>query len=154
MSTEYWANLGIGYRIDPEAHLAKFHKHKPEQVVMEDRYDTKTGKKLPEQEQVVIEAQDLWVLDGVEYDDLLEFLAALAEKIDAAADRWGQYEDGKLNHSIELPWALLSEVPNDDDADPAMLARHLGELERIGQQLRELGINVGPPTIFAKLSSG
>lgn len=154
MSTEYWASVGVGFQIDPEKHLAGFRRHEPEQVVMEDRFDTRTGRKLPHQERVVIDAQDFWVLDGVEYDDLLEFLAVLAETVDAVADRWGQYEDGQLNHSIELPNGLLAEVPNDEDIDPVMLAKHIGELERIGQRLRELGIEVGPARIFAKLSSG
>jgi hypothetical protein len=153
MSTDYDADIAVGYIINLSAIPKKLIKKLPEITHMEDRYDEKTGRKLPDQVEVVdSEERSVYIFDRSEYDEDNEFLDALAAKVGGEHGYNGNFASDDLVHWIG-PKIPKSER-NCEEAGYGLewLATKTENIRAIGAKLRKLGFKVGKPRVVPILS--
>jgi hypothetical protein len=162
MGIDYTYKLVYGFELDEEDVLAPFqHTKKTEgEFHMEDRFDPKTGAKLP--------AVKVWdkkptserwyEVDGKKYDDLdpEEWDSILEEKFGCFVEQMGSFPSGELTRIFHVNQSM-----NWKDADDygritvfnnAMSATLLKELEpkanELKTKLQAFGYEVSEPQVF------
>jgi hypothetical protein len=154
MGREYDADLAIGYVIDPAGLPAKFTRQKPEVFHFEDRFDPKTGAKLPDKAKVIDqEERDVFVFDGKEYDDVFDFLEAVAEEIGAEHGYGGDFNfDAHVVQWIGPPIPRSESEGQEAGVCLAWLVQEHSRIIAIGERLGQLGFKVGAPRVYPILN--
>lgn len=152
MSFGYGAHLSAGFLID-EAMLLPLTRREEEVSRVESRYDQTTGKRLTDVKIVEQKARKIFVLEDVETSSFMEFMEALAEKIRCEVEFF--YDQSRGTKAAILAPSLLEKTDGQDfgDVDIDGFARCadvvdlMPRFEILGQTLRRLGVEVGPPMI-------
>ena len=156
MSTDYSANLGIGYVIDREDLIAPFRVLLEEKSHMEDRFDKYTGAKLSQQAKVIDrEAGEAYVLEGVTYEEGYELYEVLAEKFGCNIQDRGGYSDGET-----LYVTVNAKHTGEDDHDCGRVVvgssilfdevvKAKGKLKKLAKMFKSsYGIDLGEAKVF------
>ncbi len=143
MGTEYINDIGIGFPISDEQIPSKFRETKHEVNHFENRWDPKTGKKLPKEKVIDSLEEEVYVLDGRSYVTIHDFLSAVAKPLGCICAEYGDYVDGSLFYTIEL----RSVRPDGKESGPDGLAvcdliKLLPKYYKVRNALRKMGIEV------------
>jgi hypothetical protein len=148
------ANLSIGYTIDLDNISDKYRKHVERKVHLENRYDSKTGKKLTEQVEVTEqESGDIWTFQGRDFEEADDFLDAVSLAVGALHGEYGDLNNDPVEehlHRIEL--AIPEEQGDCAAVDFAWLTEQLEAVQEIGCKLEKLGFKIDKPTAAAYLA--
>jgi hypothetical protein len=149
MSTEYDSVLVVGWLLDKNDLPKKFIKNLPETSHMEDRFDPKTGQKVVSEVVIDSEEREIFVLDGIEYEDEVEFFYTLAHKVGAVASQVSIYPDGmryalepKIARRSRANWCLLGLYD---------MAKYAKSAKAIHNKLIKLGFKLPKPKVMAVL---
>jgi len=150
MGTDYSVGLGIGYVFTAEQVLAPFLRVVPEQSHMEDRFDSKTGAKLPPVKIIDVPRRESYVLD----DSTLyawDVIETLAKKFGVKLGWIGGDNDGR-----ESVMFCVNDPYNGKAQDPSnhLTVHHTvipatrtfnAELAELREKLLQIGLKPGEP---------
>jgi hypothetical protein len=163
MSTDYSFGVGAGFELAFRQIVKKYGRKLPEKSHTEDRYDSKTGKKLAPEKVVDRPAGTMVVIDG--------------QEIDPAEDPWKVAE--ALEKVLRADILLVNDNPNGVDEGDILLVRpesvglddvstecldygrvtadggysleqlaaELPKFKELGIRLKKLGFKVGKPMV-------
>lgn len=154
MGIDYQFNIGIGFILDREDVVAPFRVQTEEKFHMEDRFDSKTGKKLAPLKVVDQKATEAFELDGKTYEECWDFYEALGEKLDCSISNQGGYTDGET-----LYITINIEHTGEDDLDSGRVTAgssitfdnvtmSRATLMTLSKKLKKLGIEPGTAKVF------
>jgi hypothetical protein len=150
MSTEYDANYVVGWLLDEDNIPKKYRSFRKEVSHLEDRFDPKTGKKITQEKVIDSEEQDIFVLEGEEYDDSSEFFEHLAITIGGVTEQVGDFNGGDVSYAIEP--AIDKADMNEGDLKVLSMPKYTKKLKVMQRKLAKLGFDVGEPMIRAVLN--
>lgn len=136
--------LVVGFVIDADDLLMPFKKEVEEETHLEDRYDSRTGKKVGQVKVVDKEAGEEYFLDGKSYgDDQHEFVEALAAEANCEITLHGDFCSGEdMTYSIEPKRGCQETVTFKE------ITALEPECERIRQVFKvRFGVDLGEPGI-------
>lgn len=153
MGIDYSVHLGIGYILDREDIIAPFRVEIPEKFHMEDRFDSKTGKKLAPEKVVDEEGGEEFEYKGTRYEMEYELFEAMAEDLECCIDNCGGYTDGE---TIRVTLDVETDDSGIDDgrftvggavsfADVTAMRAQLTALKK---KFKKLGIDLGEAKVF------
>jgi len=155
MGIDYSFNLAVGFITTGKNVVKPFTVTLPEKFHMEDRFDPKTGKKLPSEKVVDFEGGESFKLDGQEYDEEYELLEALSEKLGCCIENAGGYTNGETLY-------VTAALDTDDDtldegrvyvgggSTPADVAQAAKEANALSKKFKKLGIELGEVKVFVQ----
>lgn len=150
MSIEYDSVLVVGWLLDKNDLPKKFIKNLPETSHMEDRFDPKTGQKVTSEVVIDSEEREIFVLDGIEYEDEDEvgFFYTLAHKVGAVASQVSTSD--KMRYALEPKIARRSRA-NWCLIDLYDMAKYAKSAKAIHNKLIKLGFKLPKPKVMAIL---
>jgi hypothetical protein len=149
MSTEYNSVLVVGWLLDKDDLPKNFIKAKPEITHKEDRFDSKTGRKVTPEVVVDEKKREVLVLDGVEYEeyDEFDFFCALAHKVGAVAGQTGDFNNGDVQYTLE------PKLANTDNQSLYSMPKYAKSAKEIHKRLIKLGFKLPKPEVMAVLQT-
>lgn len=148
MGTDYNAGIDMGFVFQRDNLLVKYEKEIPAKFHMEDRFDSKTGKKLP-QVKVIDEAEyTVFEFNGKTYEEDEELFRAIAQATKCVYSVFGS---GSLGGSDYVLFGLSGEARNNygvdagnvqmgGEIDVNTVVRYAPRLEKLRDRLRKLGL--------------
>jgi hypothetical protein len=137
-------SLVVGFVVDRDDFLMPFKKEVEEESHLEDRFDSRTGKKVGQVTVVDREAGEEYFLDGTSYgDDEYKFIDALASEANCEITLHGDHCTGEdMTYSIEPTRSSQESLTFKEVAELAP------EAERIHQVFKvRFGVDLGEPGI-------
>lgn len=164
MGIDYSFWLNIGYKISGEFLPDSMRKITEEKSHMEDRFDPKTGKKLAPVKVIDEEGGlECFLVDGTELEDMYSLAEALSEKLGCEVECEHGYsgEDFTITFSVNLPrtgqddgdWGRVS-VGSSILFEEVISNKARAAVEKLGADLKALGIDPGPAKIMIGSSVG
>lgn len=141
MGMEHSSAVVVGFAVDRDYFLMPFKATRPERSHMEDRYHQSTGRKLAPVKVVDAEEQEVYVLDGVEYDDDEGLIDAISKVVGCAISKHGDYcSDEDMMFAVEPKAAADGDLP----ISFKQVADMAPECERIKREFKKrFGIDLG-----------
>jgi hypothetical protein len=159
MGIDYSSSLAIGWRVRAEQLKQVFGKYTPEQAHMEDRYDPKTGKKLLPEKVIDQRAGTVLMFEGQECDYIEQLVEAICDKTGATFWHDGSFmcDQEDMEYIIGPSFELDTEGKDEGRVTTgggilfAKVVELAPELQRIGIELRKLGLDIGSAEITTTL---
>lgn len=163
MGIDYSASIAFGCRVTPEMIGQVFGVTLPEKFHMEDRFDPKTGKKLPQVKVIDWEEMNVYKIDkGADeyFEDQIELMEEVCKR--ARASYWivSDYDappdettfivgvTPKKSGDDGESWGRVDTGPSYSLDDVADLRP---ELEEIRKRLKDMGLKIGPPRVYCAM---
>jgi hypothetical protein len=148
MSSEYYAGLMIGFRVNIKQIEKVFGYNTPGKFHMENRYNPRTGRKMKAEKVWDKGSEFIFVLDGKEcYDE--EFFWRLAKKLHVFINTEEVYFGDKVTVYFG-PKSCKEEHSREANGGYSLeqLFSLKEEFNRIKKALRMYGLNPGGPAVF------
>lgn len=144
MGHEHSSAVVIGFTIEQDDLLRPFTVTKPEEY----REETWTGPKGQKRTEKILvsKERDVYVLDGTEYEDVSEFVEAIAKLTNSHISEHGNYVEGYMSYGIESN--IEVEESEDESIPLEYVAKVTPDLKRIRGLFKErFGLELGDAAI-------